>query len=74
MRISVMISGDIKQIMLAPEDKTEEAIVNLFHSGEISVSTNKVNIEETRGGYLRQFERESAVVLTIKPKQEESAS
>lgn len=79
MKTAIIILGDIKQIMLLPEDDTEKAIVKLFTAENVTIGSVVAEfptsrgsfIYETRAGYLRPNESSEAVVLVIKPQKEE---
>lgn len=74
MKTAIIISGDIKQIMLLPENDTEKAIVKLFTAKEVTIEAVETGsalcgtfVCETIGGYLRTEESFEAVALVIKP-------
>lgn len=85
MKTAVIISGDIKQIMLTPENVPEERVLDLFELGDdISVLCKKgtlyesehklrtsFSIDPCQGGYLRAFEDRNSLMLVLKPKKSE---
>lgn len=83
MKTAIIISGDIKQIMLTPENKPEEKVLELFELGDdISVLCKQgtlydsipqgligFTIDPCMGGYLRAFEDRNSLMLVLKPKE-----
>lgn len=80
--MSLVISGDIKQIMLSPDNDDEGRILKSIQVDDtISVVTKQgsfveksnlgYSIDQCRGGYLRAYEKDDCLMIVIQPKKDE---
>jgi hypothetical protein len=86
MKVAIIISEGVKQIMFTPENDQEKLALKLispndsielavkqqvtFYSGSNSRKPAGYSISMCRGGYLRAWEDENSVMLVLTPKSE----
>jgi hypothetical protein len=67
MKWSLMMRADVMQVNLEPENDHERKIVDMLaaHAGQATIHAG-VNVDECRGGYLRNFGENNSLAITIK--------
>lgn len=68
MRAALFIEGKKHQVILTPENSTEEAILKVIVDGDFQYSTHRGNFATCRGGYIREFETPQSTMIVIEPK------
>lgn len=86
MKTAILITNEVKQIMLTPENKAErEALSYISPSDDIHTVIKKgsfydgeeifgVNIYECQGGYYRAEKKEDSVMFVLTPKKKDKSS
>lgn len=85
MKASLVITDDIKQVVLTPETKTDKTILEAIKGKDISIHVGSFwdgsmygerykssTLQECQGGWVREFESKDSVILVIKDTKRES--
>lgn len=87
MKVAIILSDGISQVMMTPENKMEEKALSMITPNvDISVETKSgsfydsnspdaargYTIQECKGGYLRAWEDKDSLMLVLKPKKDKT--
>lgn len=87
MKVAVIISEGVKQVMLTPENENEKFALRMISPDdniELAVKQGSLlaaygdipagyNVNMCRGGYLRTWTDENSIMLVLTPKKPEAA-
>lgn len=70
MKIVLVITQEINQIVLTPETKEEKAIFKIFGTEkQIQVFRGGYTLEKCIGGWLREYDDRDSVILCVDKKE-----